>query len=137
MSGRTCVSSERTIVCRGLARSYRTASGMVEALHELDVSFDASGLTAIVGASGCGKSTLLRLLAGLEPPTRGSLRVDGRELAALSPAGLRGFRRTGGTYVTQKPDDHLIAHLTVREQLGPAADPTEIFEQLGVLHALD
>jgi ABC-type lipoprotein export system ATPase subunit len=137
MSGRTCVSSERTIVCQGLARSYRTASGTVEALHELDVSFDASGLTAIVGASGSGKSTLLRLVAALEPPTRGSLRVDGHELAALSPTELRRFRRTEVTYVTQKPADNLIAHLTVREQLGSAQDPKEIFEQLGVLHALD
>jgi putative ABC transport system ATP-binding protein len=137
MLGRTCVSPERTIVCQGLARSYRTASGTVEALHELDVSFDASGLTAIVGASGSGKSTLLRLLAGLEPPTRGSLRVDGRELAALSPAELRQFRRREVTYVTQKPADNLIAHLTVREQLGPARDPTELFEQLGVAHTLD
>src|ERR1700733_13809899 len=130
MSGRICVSPERTIICEGLARSYRTASGTVEALHELDVSFDASGLTAIVGASGCGKSTLLRLLAGLEPPTRGSLAVDGQELAALSPAELREFRRTEVTYVTQKPADNLIAHLTVREQLGPGRDPNEIFEQL-------
>ena len=131
------MSPERTIVCQGLARSYRTASGTVEALHELDVSFDASGLTAIVGASGSGKSTLLRLLAGLEPPTRGSLRVDGRELAALSPAELRRFRRTEVTYVTQKPADNLIAHLTVREQLGPTRDPKELFEQLGVAHTLD
>src|SRR5579862_4616716 len=101
------------------------------------MSFDASGLTAIVGASGSGKSTLLRLLAGLEPPTRGSVRVDGRELAALSPAELREFRRTEVTYVTQKPADNLIAHLTVREQLGSARDSKEIFDELGVLHTLD
>jgi len=130
------VSSERTIVCHGLGRAYRTGSGTVEALHDLDASFDASRLTAIVGASGSGKSTLLRLLAGLEAPSRGSLRVGGHDLERLSPAELRRFRRSAVTYVTQKPADNLIPHLTVREQLG-GGDSDGIFDRLDVAHGLD
>ena len=43
---------------------------------------------AIVGPSGCGKSTLMNMLAGFEPPDAGSVRIDGRVVAAPSPKGI-------------------------------------------------
>ena len=50
----------------------------VEALASLDVRIDRHEFVSIVGRSGCGKSTLLRLIAGLVPPTGGTIRIDGR-----------------------------------------------------------
>jgi NitT/TauT family transport system ATP-binding protein len=60
----------------GLSKRFATAQGHFDALA--DISFDvAEGeFLAIVGASGCGKSTLLRIIAGLEPWTRGDVLVD-------------------------------------------------------------
>ena len=58
--------------------TYPTASGPVEALRDIDLAVGRGELVAIVGPSGCGKSTLLRIIAGLRPPSRGRVEVDGR-----------------------------------------------------------
>jgi NitT/TauT family transport system ATP-binding protein len=65
---------------KGLGKRFATAKGHFDALA--DISFDvAEGeFLAIVGASGCGKSTLLRIIAGLEPGTRGDVLVDHRPI---------------------------------------------------------
>ncbi len=61
----------------GLSRSFTGRGGTVDALHGIDLRVDKGELVAIIGRSGCGKSTLLRLVAGLIPPTSGTVRVDG------------------------------------------------------------
>ncbi|MFC2734223.1 MAG: ABC transporter ATP-binding protein [Oribacterium sp.] len=55
-----------------------------EILHEIGTSVEAGEFVCILGQSGCGKSTLLRLLAGLEKPTGGSIRIDGEEIRGAS-----------------------------------------------------
>jgi multiple sugar transport system ATP-binding protein len=55
------------------------------ALADLCLSVDDGELLAVVGPSGCGKSTLLRLLAGLEEPTSGTIRIDGKAVNERSP----------------------------------------------------
>ena len=66
--------------------TYTTASGPVEALRDIDLTVGRGELVAIVGPSGCGKSTLLRIIAGLRPPTRGRVEVDGREVLRPMPS---------------------------------------------------
>jgi sulfonate transport system ATP-binding protein len=65
----------------GLTKSYAER----EVLRRLDLHVAASEFVAIVGRSGGGKSTLLRLLAGLETPTTGTIRLDGARLKGLAP----------------------------------------------------
>ena len=80
------------IQCRDLSRSFGHAGARVDALEPVDLHFAAGETTAIVGPSGCGKSTLLRLIAGLDTPSTGSVRIGGetplqmRQRAALSVA---------------------------------------------------
>ena len=62
----------------GIARLVKRF-GEREVLHGLDLNIDGGQFVAIVGRSGCGKSTLLRLLAGLDDPSGGNIRLDGRE----------------------------------------------------------
>jgi oligopeptide/dipeptide ABC transporter ATP-binding protein len=68
----------------GLRRSYSARGGQVQALRGVDLRVEQGELCGLVGESGCGKSTLARCLLGLEPLDAGSVRLDGRELSALS-----------------------------------------------------
>ncbi len=65
------------IESRQLAKSYRSASGVAEVLAPLDFTIDDGEFVALVGPSGCGKSTLLKMLAGLLPPSAGTLTIAG------------------------------------------------------------
>ncbi len=79
---------------RGLTRHYTVggglfrAAGTVQALNGVSFSLEAGKTLAVVGESGCGKSTLARLVTMIEPPTQGSLLIDGKPVTARDP-GLR------------------------------------------------
>jgi putative ABC transport system ATP-binding protein len=74
-------------------REYRLGGETVEALKGVDLSIPEGDFVALLGRSGSGKSTLLNLLGGLDRPTRGSIRVAGRELAGMSSNELSRYRR--------------------------------------------
>ena len=73
-------------------RAYPTAHGPFVALAGLDLAIAAGELVAIVGKSGSGKSTLVNLIAGLDRPTSGRVRVAGTELDALGESALAAWR---------------------------------------------
>ncbi|UUZ62106.1 ABC transporter ATP-binding protein [Polaromonas sp. P1(28)-13] len=58
--------------------------GRVIALHPLDLTIAKGELVTLLGPSGCGKTTLLRLIAGLELPSEGTIRIDGRNVTGTS-----------------------------------------------------
>ena len=64
---------------------YQAASGPVEALADISLEVGSGEFVSLVGPSGCGKSTLLRIVAGLRPATRGSIKVGGREVTRPIP----------------------------------------------------
>ena len=59
--------------------------GATEVLKDINVSIDKGDFLVLVGPSGCGKSTLLNCIAGLEPITGGTLRIDGHDMTHVSP----------------------------------------------------
>jgi putative ABC transport system ATP-binding protein len=109
------------VACAGLVKEYATATGTVRALKGVDAAFPAGRVTAVVGPSGSGKSSLLRILACVDRPTAGSVRIGGVEVAAMGARGRRRVRRELVGYVFQQPGDNLLPYLTAREQLELAA----------------
>ena len=124
------------VVCAGVVKEYPTATGTVRALKGVDAAFPAGQVTAVVGPSGSGKSSLLRILACVDRPTAGSVRIGGLDVAALAARGRRRVRRRQVGYVFQQPSDNLLPYLTTSEQLELAAQlrghrqPSEEAERL-------
>jgi putative ABC transport system ATP-binding protein len=112
-----------------------------------DASFSAApgSITAVVGPSGSGKSTLLQLLAGLERPDRGSVRVGGTEITGLRDRALARLRRERLGFVFQSYQ--LLPQLTAEQNIGlplrlagRTADRRELLELadlLGIRDRLD
>ncbi|MEC4020146.1 ABC transporter ATP-binding protein [Streptomyces sp. H27-D2] len=65
----------------GISKKY----GSFNAVHPLDLTVPAGSFFALLGASGCGKTTTLRMIAGLEEPTAGTVRLAGEDITALPP----------------------------------------------------
>ncbi len=104
-----------------LTMSFAVASGSLEVLRGVDLALDDGETAAIVGPSGSGKTTLLLLLAGLEQPQSGRIRIDGVALDSLDADGLADLRRDRLGIVFQS--FHLVPSLTA---LGNVALPLEI-----------
>jgi sn-glycerol 3-phosphate transport system ATP-binding protein len=66
--------------------SVKKQFGQTQVLHGIDLDVADGEMIVVVGASGCGKSTLLRIVAGLETPSSGTVRIDGRDVTQLEPA---------------------------------------------------
>ena len=88
-----------------LAKSYPTPRGPLDILSGLSLSLRLGEAASIVGPSGSGKSTLLYILGALEPPTSGTVTLDGVDPFTLPPAELAAFRNRRVGFVFQ---DHLL-----------------------------
>jgi putative ABC transport system ATP-binding protein len=117
-----------------LCRRYGEGEAAVDALAGVSTQFERGQFAAIMGPSGSGKSTLMHILAGLDKPTSGSVRLDGVELADLDDGKLTQLRRDKLGFVFQF--FNLLPVLTAEENIrlplsiaGRKAD-SEWFEQL-------
>jgi putative ABC transport system ATP-binding protein len=101
------------IEAKKLTRIYPLGAVDVVGIKDIDLRIPAGELVVLKGNSGSGKSTLLALMAGLDIPTRGQLRVAGRDLQKATPAELNRYRRETVGVVFQT--FNLLPTLTVLE----------------------
>ncbi len=126
-----------SIVLDNLTKQYAGAA----AIQGVSFTVPAGSFTVLLGPSGCGKSTTLRMIAGLDTPTSGSIRIGDRDVTQLPPA----KRRISMVFQSYA----LFPHLTVRENilfgLKVRKEPAKDFDRrlqrvaslLGLTHLLD
>lgn len=84
------------ITLNGVSKAYLTKDGSYPAVHTTSLQVNDGEIFGIIGQSGAGKSTILRMINLLEPPTEGTVIVNGEELTGSSAARLRRARRSIG-----------------------------------------
>jgi putative ABC transport system ATP-binding protein len=87
---------------REVDKSFQRGPERIEVFTGLTLDIGEGSFTALMGPSGSGKSTLLNLVAGLDRPTRGSVRVAGAEVSAMSPSQLAPWRARHIGFVFQQ-----------------------------------
>ena len=98
-----------------LSKEYPTARGPLAVLSDVSFSLSPGDAAAIMGPSGSGKSSLLYILGALEPPTSGTIALDGRNPFQLPPVELAAFRNKAVGFVFQ--DHCLLPQCTVLENV--------------------
>src|SRR6185436_4378267 len=93
--------AETIVEVRHIAKSYRRGGQIVPVLNDLSFDIAEGEFVALMGPSGSGKSTLLNLIAGIDKPDRGELRVAGLDISTLSEAELADWRSTHIGFIFQ------------------------------------
>ncbi|MDE3025712.1 MAG: ABC transporter ATP-binding protein, partial [Acidobacteriota bacterium] len=105
-----------------LFRIYPSDEGAAAALQGLSLAVEEGELVVVFGPSGSGKSTLLRILAGLDRPSAGIVRVFGHDLRTLRGRGLVDYRSRALGYADQHYTRALAPELSARELVGLRLD---------------
>ena len=108
-------------VCRGVGKTYRTATESVPALVDVTLSIPRARVTVVVGPSGSGKSSLLRLLACIDRPDTGEVLIAGQRVDRLRPRARRRLRQRQVAYLFQRPGENLLPYLDAVAQIRLAA----------------
>ncbi|MFC5286652.1 ABC transporter ATP-binding protein [Actinokineospora guangxiensis] len=117
-----------------VSRTYGEGDTMVAALRGVSRDFAAGTFTAVMGPSGSGKSTLLHCASGLDRPSGGEVRLDGRALSGLSDDALTELRRESIGFVFQS--FNLVPSLSAEQNvllpltLAGARPPVDLARQL-------
>lgn len=107
--------AKKVIDVKNLYKLYRVGDEVVRALDGVNLSIYEGEFCTIVGTSGSGKSTLLNMLAGLEKPTKGSIRVADCQLVGLTEEQLVAFRRKNVGFIFQS--FHLLGTMNALENV--------------------
>jgi putative ABC transport system ATP-binding protein len=103
------------VAARDLVRRFGVGDSAVEAVRGVSLEVPAGQFTAVMGPSGSGKYTLMHMLAGLDRPTAGSVKIGGRDITAMADRELTLLRRRHIGFVFQA--FNLVPTLTAEENI--------------------
>jgi lipoprotein-releasing system ATP-binding protein len=131
-----------------VGKSYPTPQGPLSILHDISFSLERGDAAAIMGPSGSGKSTLMYILGALEPPSSGTVTLDGRNPYTLSERELAAFRNVHVGFVFQDhcllPQCSVVENVLTPTLVAKDRAPRDFFDraktllgQVGLGHRLD
>ncbi len=138
------------LIAKNVSKSYATPRGDLPILNGVSITLQRGDAVAITGPSGSGKSTLLYIMGALEPPSSGSITLDGEDPFSLGERAQAGFRNRHIGFVFQ--DHSLLPQCSVLENVlaptlaAPAGEASagdderrarQMLEQVGLKDRLD
>lgn len=93
--------SNTLVEIKNLVKSYTRGDQDVPVLRDITLNIERGDFISLMGPSGSGKSTLLNLIAGIDKPTRGILRIDGEDISQLSEGDLADWRASNIGFIFQ------------------------------------
>ncbi len=125
----------------GIVKRFGKAGKQVEVLKRIDIDVAPGEFLILVGPSGCGKSTLLNIIAGLEEPTEGDVRIGSRSVVGVPPAerDIAMVFQSYALYPTMSVADNIGFALEMRKVPKPERAKTiaRVAEMLQITHLLD
>lgn len=109
------IQKKAVMTLRGIKKDYITGAGALHILKGIDLDIYEKELLVILGESGCGKSTLLNIIGGMDSPTEGEIRIDGRDFSHPTEKELIKFRRDDIGFIFQAYN--LMPNLTAIENV--------------------
>jgi putative ABC transport system ATP-binding protein len=133
-------SGTTAVAATALVRTYGHGDSSVHALRGVSLTLPAGQFTAVMGPSGSGKSTLMHLLAGLDEPTSGTVRVAGHDITRMKDRELTRLRRKHIGFVFQSfnllptlsAQENILLPLAISGNKPPAAEVDALIERVGL-----
>ena len=125
----------------GIRKTFGKGDKLVEVLKRIDIDVAPGEFLILVGPSGCGKSTLLNIIAGLEDPTEGEIRIGERDVVGVAPAqrDIAMVFQSYALYPTMSVADNIGFALEMRKVPKPERQKriAEVAAMLQITHLLD